>query len=389
VTKLRSGVSSLPQRYLVLCVDRDDDMGEKTHLDTPIVGRDAAMAAATKLALADPEEADANAVFSTVKKFDELVGQGLDCEVAIVCGDAGGGFGADRKVGMEVSSVLERTRATGIVFVSDGGDDEQVIPVLQSLKPIVSVHRVTVKHSETVEETYLVLGRYLRMLIFDQRYSKWTLGVPGVILLLAGILVISGQVFEAELATLLILGGVFFIRGFNVDRTIANLVHRGPTGYMRLFSTVTSVLICLVGVVTGYGTMLQWASTQQASPGVSVLQAVGSNPSLFLVYGGKLIGYLIYGGVVLIWVGLAIYSAGALLSHVARDSVRWRRDAFVIVMLALLFFPVDTFSTFLIQPGAVESYLLIDYVLIGLAAIFVLTAVIYPRVRTREIPQKE
>ncbi|HME19306.1 MAG TPA: DUF373 family protein, partial [Nitrososphaerales archaeon] len=140
-------MSAQPQRYLVLCVDRDDDMGEKTHLETPIVGREAAVAAATRLALADPEEADANAVFCTVKKFDELVRQGLDCEVAVVCGESGGGFGADRKVGMEVGMVLERTKATGIVLVSDGGDDEQVIPVLQGLKPIVSVHRVTVKHS--------------------------------------------------------------------------------------------------------------------------------------------------------------------------------------------------------------------------------------------------
>ena len=366
-------------------MDRDDDMGQKTRIETPIVGRDAIVAAATKLALADPEEADANAVFCTVKKFDELSGLGLDCEIAVVCGEASGGFGADRKVGMEVASVLERTKATGIVFVSDGGDDEQVIPVLQSLKPIVSVHRVTVKHSETVEETYLVLGRYLRMLIFDQRYSKWTLGVPGLIFLLSGILVISGQVFAAEL----ILGGVFFIRGFNVDRTIADLLHRGPTGYMRLFSTVTSVLIFLVGVFTGYGYMVQVASSTMLPSGISVLQAVGSNPSLFLVYGGKMIGSLINGSLVLVWAGMAIYSAGALLSHVARDSIRWRRDAFVIVLLALLFFPVDTFSTFLIQGGAVESFLLIDYVLIGLAAIFVLTALIYPRVRTREIPQKE
>jgi len=382
-------VSAPAQRYLVLCVDRDDDMGQKTRIETPIVGRDAIVAAATKLALADPEEADANAVFCTVKKFDELSGLGLDCEIAVVCGEASGGFGADRKVGMEVASVLERTKATGIVFVSDGGDDEQVIPVLQSLKPIVSVHRVTVKHSETVEETYLVLGRYLRMLIFDQRYSKWTLGVPGLIFLLSGILVISGQVFAAELAILLILGGVFFIRGFNVDRTIADLLHRGPTGYMRLFSTVTSVLIFLVGVFTGYGYMVQVASSTMLPSGISVLQAVGSNPSLFLVYGGKMIGSLINGSLVLVWAGMAIYSAGALLSHVARDSIRWRRDAFVIVLLALLFFPVDTFSTFLIQGGAVESFLLIDYVLIGLAAIFVLTALIYPRVRTREIPQKD
>lgn len=371
-------MSVAPQRYLILCVDRDDDLGVKAQVETPVVGRDAAISAATKLLLADPEEADANAIFSTVKKFDDLTRRGVNCEIAIVCGDSQGGFGADKKVGEEARSVLSRTEATGIVFVSDGGEDEQVIPILQSLKPIVSVQRVTVKHSETVEETYLVLGRYLRMLIFDPRYSKWTLGVPGVILLLAGILILADQVGLAVLATLLILGGVFFIRGFSVDRAIMGLIHRGPTGYMRFFSAVTSALICLVGVFTGYGHMAQKDPID--------LALVSVNPVLFFTYGAKLIGYVINGSLVLVWAGLAIYSTGALLSHVARESIRWRRDVFVLLMLGLLYFPVDTFSTFLIQGGAEASFLLISYVLIGLAAIFVLTVTIYPRVRTKGTP---
>jgi putative membrane protein len=374
-------VSAEPPRYLILCVDRDDDLGAKAKVKTPLVGREAAVAAATKLALADPEEADANAIFATVKKFDELAGKETECEVAVVCGDSRGGFDADKKVGEEVKDVLDRTKATGIVFVSDGGDDEQVMPILQSLKPIVSVHRVAVKHSETVEQTYLVLGRYLRMLIFDPRYSKWTLGVPGVILLLAGMLVLLSRVFEAELATLLILGAAFFIKGFGVDRTVADLLHRGPTGYMRLFSAMASGLVIVVGLFTGYGYMQQNAYTD--------LVVVEGNPSLFLVYGAKLIGYYISGSLVLIWAGMAIYSTGALLSHVARESIRWRRDAFVILMLAMLYFPVSTFSSFLIQGGAEASFLLVSYVLLGLAAIFALTVTIYPRVRTRVPQQKE
>jgi putative membrane protein len=370
------------QKLLVLCVDRDDDLGVKARVETPVVGRDAAVAAATKLALADPEEADTNAIFSAVKKFDELTRDGNDCEMAIACGDSQAGFEADRNVGREVADVLERTKANGIVFVSDGGDDEQVIPILQSLMPIVSVQRVTVKHSETVEETYLVLGRYLRMLVFDPRYSKWTLGVPGVILLLAGILIISGQVLEAELATLLILGGVFFIRGFNVDRSLAGVLHRGPTGYMRLFSAVSSFLVILAGVFTGYG----YLGTKDPAD----VAAVAANPSQFFVHGATLVGYFISGSIILIWAGIAIYSTGALLSHVARDSIRWRRDGFVLLMLGLLYFPVNTFSTFLVQGGAEESFLLISYVLLGLAAIFALTVTIYPRVRPKgSAPQKE
>jgi uncharacterized membrane protein len=85
----------------------------------------------------------------------------------------------------------------------------------------------------------------------------------------------------------------------------------------------------------------------------------------------------------MVWAGIAIFSTGALLSHVARDSIRWRRDGFVLLMLGLLYFPINTFSTFLIQGGGEESFLLISYVLLGLAAIFALTVTIYPRVRPR------
>ncbi len=364
------------ETYLVLCVDRDDDLGAKARVPTPVVGRDEAVAAATKLALADPEEADANAIFAAVKKCDDLRRSGTPCEVAIVCGDVNGGFDADRRIGKEVASVLGAGQYAGVVLVSDGGEDENVIPIVQSIKPIVSVERVAVKHSQTVEETYQVLGRYLRMLIFDSRYSRWSLGVPGLILILAGVLIISGQVFDAELATLLIVGGAFLIRGFNIDRTVAVLLHRGPTGYMRLFSMIASVLIVVAGLLAGYNAMT----------GAQGWSQVVSHPSALLVYGAQLAGYMIGGSLALVWGGVAIYSAGALLSHIARDSIRWRRDGFLLLMLAILYFPIRTFSVFLENGAAEASFLLVSYVLIGLAAIFTLTVAIYPKVRTRAAP---
>src|SRR5579863_492310 len=188
-------MSQVGDKYLVLCVDRDDDLGEKAKVKSPVVGRDAVLAAALKLALADPEEADANAMFAAIRKYDELTRSGNTCEVAVVGGDSDRGFDADRKIGREVAGLLEEGKYSGVVFVSDGGEDEQVVPIIQSLRPIVSVERVAVKHSQTVEETYEVLGRYLRMLIFDPHYSKYALGVPGLILVLAGIFILAGKTF--------------------------------------------------------------------------------------------------------------------------------------------------------------------------------------------------
>jgi putative membrane protein len=360
-----------PERFLILCVDRDDDLGVKTKLQTPIVGRDAALAAATTLSLADPEEADANAIFAAVKKYDELAAKGTACEVAIVCGDVSRGFEADRRISKEIDTVVKVSEFTGVILVSDGGEDEQVIPIIQSFKPIVSIQRVTVKHSQRVEETYQVLGRYLRMLVFDPHYSRWSLGVPGLIFILGGILIVSGHVADAAIASLLILGGAFFTRGFNIDRTVAGLLQRGPTGYMRLFSMVTSFLVILAGFFSGYGAMVD---AQNNAPLTAPLDAQQNA------------GYLISGSLPLVWAGLA---TGALLSHLARDSIRWRRDGFVLVMLALLYLPMNTFSQFLIEGTAESTFLLISYILLGLAAIFALTTAIYPRVRAKSVSDRE
>src|ERR1700730_11879962 len=190
-------MSGRQERFLILAVDRDGDLERKTRVRTPIWGREAVMSAATSLAVADPEEADANALFAAVKEYDSLSGQDVLCELGAVCGIQHGDFQADRKIRREVEELLSKREYSGIVLISDGAEDELVIPILQTLKPIVSVRRIVVKHSRSVEENYMVLGRYLRMLIFDPRYSKWVVGIPGVILLLVGLLALIGAGYEA------------------------------------------------------------------------------------------------------------------------------------------------------------------------------------------------
>ena len=135
------------ERVLILSVDRDGDLETKTRVRSPVMGRDAVMAAATTLAVSDPEEADANALFAAVKEYDTLRAQEVDCEVAAVCGLEDSGYKADRKIRKEVEALLARKEFSGIVLISDGAEDEQIIPILQTLRPIVSVKRIAVKHS--------------------------------------------------------------------------------------------------------------------------------------------------------------------------------------------------------------------------------------------------
>jgi len=333
------------------------------------------MSAATSLAVADPEEADANALFAAVKEYDKLRAQEVQCEVGAVCGLEESGFQADRKIRSEVEALLSKQQYSGIVLISDGAEDELVIPILQTLKPIVSVRRVVVKHSRSVEENYMVLGRYLRMLVFEPRYSKWAIGVPGIILLFAGVLAIAGAGYLAALSIIIILGAAFLVRGFNIDRFVAGMLSQKPYGYIRLFTIPTSILILIVGLSSGYANM-----TSQAP---SLIAEVGSSPSHFFQYGGVLVGYYLQGSLLLVWAAIGVYLAGTLLVQLVHGSRRAWRSVTGIVVLALLFFPMDQFSSYLVTGGTSSSTLLLIYVFIGLAMVFSVVGTLYPRLRGR------
>ena len=64
---------------LVPCGDRDDDLGRKTGIAGPVVGGASVVAAATALGIADPADADTNAMLPPVPLYDEMVALGVEC----------------------------------------------------------------------------------------------------------------------------------------------------------------------------------------------------------------------------------------------------------------------------------------------------------------------
>jgi putative membrane protein len=184
-------------RILVLCIDRDDDIGSKGGVKTPIMGRDRCADAGLRLAIEDPEDPDANAIFGAVKEYEKLLSKGYHSEVALVAGKVNRGIEADEKIGSEVNRVLARYHADAAVIVSDGEDDEALVPIIQTMIPVISVQRIIIKHSRSVEYSYAVLGRYIKMLVYDPRYSKFFLGVPGALLVVSGLATVLGLTREA------------------------------------------------------------------------------------------------------------------------------------------------------------------------------------------------
>ena len=103
--------SSTHSRILVLCIDRDDDIGSKGGIETPIVGRDHCISAGTRLAIEDPEDSDANAIFGAIKTYEELIAKGYNSEVALVAGKFNRGIEADEKISLEIQNILTKYKA--------------------------------------------------------------------------------------------------------------------------------------------------------------------------------------------------------------------------------------------------------------------------------------
>lgn len=362
-------VESKTSRLLVICVDRDDDVGKKAGVITPVVGRNACIEAAQRLALEDPEDADSNSIFAAVKTYEDLVSKGYQAEVIVVAGLEHKGIQADEKIVFQVKSVMEKYAANGAVIVSDGEDDETVIPIIQNVLPIVSVRRVVMRASRSVEYSYAVLGRYLKAIAFDSKYSKFFLGVPGILLLIGGIATVIGITREIFAILVSILGGAFLIRAFDVDRAWAHWTKPTPAGFIRIFTLVAGILLILVSIPSGIGAITP--EITQAKPDI-----------LRLITNKIVIGHFVSGMLPFLWMGLGCMFGGSLLSSWFKGSLRSVTDVLRIIVLVSLYPIVLQFTN--IMTTDENPFTLLPPLLLGLAVILISATILFHKYRKKK-----
>jgi putative membrane protein len=361
--------SSSHSRILVLCIDRDDDIGSKGGIETPIVGRDHCINAGTRLAIEDPEDSDANAIFGAIKTYEELIAKGYNSEVALVAGKFNRGIEADEKISLEIQNILTRYQADAAVLVSDGEDDETVIPIVQAMIPLISIQRIIIKHSRSVEYSYAVLGRYIKMLVYDPRYSKFFLGVPGALLVASGLATVFGLTREAIALALSILGGAFIIRAFDIDKALVSLGRPTPTAFIKIFSAFAGVLIILVSVANGVSSIPPEAIT----PNMGAMNILKDR---------VIVGSFVHGTITLLWIGIGTIFVGTLLSNWFKGSVTAMSDILRLVVLALLYFPILQFTSVLTE--RTSPFTLISSLLIGLATTLVAATFLFQYFRNKK-----
>ena len=361
--------ASVANKLLIICVDRDNDIGEKTGISTPVIGRDACIEAAQRLALEDPEDADSNSIFFAIKTYEDLVSKGYQAEVISVAGVENRGVQADEKIIREVKQAMEQFTANGAVIVSDGEDDESVIPIIQTVVPIVSVQRVVMKVSRSVEYSYAVFGKYLKMIAYDSKYSKFFLGVPGILLLIGGIGAIFNITAEISAVLISILGGAFLIRAFDVDKAWTSWAKPTPDGFIRLFTMVTGIVLILAAVPAGITTV---------EPSV-----IESEFKFAEIISDKVImGYFVSGMLPFLWMGLGTIFGGMLFSNWFNRKQRQISDALRIIVLISIYPTIAQFTA--IMTDGESSYTLIPPLVAGFAITLISATLLFRRYRKKK-----
>ena len=338
---------------LVLCVDLDDDLGRKTGIPTPVLGDDDVTEAAVALATADPEDSDVNVLFQGVTVHDELAAQGEAVTVAAVTGGDGSDVQANRAVGAEVDRVLAEL-STGeevsAIVITDGAQDESVLPVIRSRMPIDGMRRVVVRQAQDLESLYYTIKQVLA-----DPETRGTILVPlGILLLIYPLVVLANRFDVAGAAVLgLISGGVglySLFRGLgleaSVDRTADALRNLLYAGRVTLITYVVALALIVVGGVQGTETVAAVRGvTDEALP-------LGATVTAF-----------VHGFVQ--WLGVAgvTSSLGQITDEYLAGRFRWRylNAPFYVVAIAVVSYGV---TGFVLPPApGVTSLTLVDLAL--------------------------
>ncbi len=244
-------------KTLVLCVDRDDDIGVKTGIKGPLIGREDNLAAAIKLGLADPEDSDVNALLSAISLYDQLAKEGADPEIATICGDVRVGSASDLVLTQQLDRVLEEVRPDRVFLVSDGAEDEAFAPILSSRIRIDHVRRVFVRQTPTAESLYYAIVKQLK----NQKVRRKIVAPLGLVLVLFG--AIYWITPYAAPALVLILAGLYLILISLPISSISELVERASARYERMrtsvmegdvsvFFDVGAIVLLILGVSFGW-----------------------------------------------------------------------------------------------------------------------------------------
>ena len=267
-------------KTLILCIDRDNDFGEKAGVKSPMIGRVDNLNAALSLILKDPEDSDANAVFSGISTYDNLLKAGEDVEIATICGNKDVGEASDNILMKQLDYVISKVKPDDVVIVTDGAEDEFVIPLVMSRVKIRTVKRVIVRQEKNIESLYYIVVKALK----EEKFLKRVLAPIGVALLVLGISMLIVMAIRIDLfgwgtldpatsgfiAVVTAIGIYFLGKAYSIGKKVSAGLDRITEEFLYTRITVFSFLIA--ASVFSYGVYLGYiAALQAVNVGLSII----------------------------------------------------------------------------------------------------------------------
>jgi len=312
---------------LVLCVDRDDDLGRKTEAKTPVVGETRVREAAVELATADPEDSDVNVLFEGLRIADSV---DEPVEIAAITGEEGRDIEASRQIRRQLDWVLAGLEGedSSAIVVTDGAQDESVLPVIRSRVTVDGVSRVVVRQAQDLESMYYTIKQVL-----DDPETRGTILVPlGILLLIYPAAVVANALDlpGSSLGLVSTLLGLYVLsRGLGLEESIDSAVEQIRTalytGRVTVVTSVAALALFAVGLVSG-------RTFLQTLPIDGLLQAAAA---------------VTYGAVDWIAAGGIVAALGRVTDEYLADGFRWRylNAPFYVLAIAVV---VHALSAFLL-----------------------------------------
>ncbi len=188
-------------------------------------------------------------------------------------------------------------------------------------------------------------------------------------MLIGGIGTVVGYTAEIFAVLVSILGGAFLIRAFDIDRAWSSWSKPTPTGFIRMFTMVTGVLLILSSVPAGISTI---------DSGI-----IESNGGVIESLSNQIVlGQFVAGSLPILWIGLGAIFAGTLLSNWIGGIPRQISDILRIIVLISLYPIIAQFTNLMIFDES--SFTLIPPLLAGLAVTLVSATILFKKYRKQK-----
>ena len=311
---------------LVIAIDRDNDLGRKTGIRSPVIGRDANAKAALELGLADPEESDTNTMLAAISSYDQLVEKNSDVEVVTICGDVRVGTKSDMKIANTLDQVIAKTKATKAILVSDGAEDRELEPIIRSRLRIDSTRMVVVQQSRPIEDTLYTIIHKME----DPKIQRQFILPVALVMLVWGLMTWFGYQDLAAGVIWVVLGSYMLIKVAGWEEALRNF-------YTELL-TVTSERVAFYSYAWLIASLLMLVGILQ---GLDQMQEVSDKGILAMV-----LAFLSIDGI------LVLLLASLVLIEVARTIDSYLRDGIFNINIVRFVFTVTSMG--LIVAGIVE-----------------------------------